>query len=148
MLLKKSIQEQPGHSHPWAEKKTGKDNFPCFSSVTGTVEPHSSTHYLLRWDFPAVVGYGGDTPDCRWERVSGDGQHLLLTLPKEPSKGEALREACVFLWLLPSVKHPQQKKRTITTPQVYGRKKIRVVFQGEYFKSHSQFASRYSGCIV
>lgn len=148
MFLQKSIWEQPGHSHPQAEGKTEKDNFPGFSSAVGTVEPPPSTCYLPWWDFTAVVGHGGDTPDCRWDWVSGDGQHLLLTLPKEPSKEKALREACVFLRLSPSVKHSQQKKGAITTPQVYGRKKNRVIFKGEHFKSHSQFVRGYSGCTV
>jgi len=65
MFLRKSIQEQPGHSHTQAEGKTGKDNFPCFSCVTLTVEPPPSTHSLLWWDFTAVVGYGVNMSDCR-----------------------------------------------------------------------------------
>lgn len=47
--------------------------------------------------FTAGVGYGGNVPDSRWDRGSGRGQHLPLILPKKPSKGEALREACAFL---------------------------------------------------
>lgn len=35
--------------------------------------------------------------DCRWNRVSGDGQNLPQTLPKEQAKEEALRESNVFL---------------------------------------------------
>lgn len=93
----KIIQEQPGHRNTWAEGKTGKDNFPCFSCVALSVEPPPSTHHLLWWDFAAVVGYGGDTPDCRWDWVSEGGQQLPLALPREPPDREALREACAFL---------------------------------------------------
>lgn len=52
-----------------------------------------STHHLLWWDFTTVTGYGGNTPDYRWDQVAGGVQHLPLTLSKEPSKGEVLREA-------------------------------------------------------
>lgn len=85
--------------------------------------------------------------------MSEGGHQLPLTLPRDPPNGQTLREACAFLRPSLPVKLPQQKKGTITTPQVYGRKKIKgffFCFKGVFFfpKSHSQFENKYPGHIV
>lgn len=65
----------------------------------------------------AMEGTGLTADGNEWQEMAS----ICLQLsPKEPSKREALREACPFLWPTLFVKHPQEKEVPVTpttTPQ-------------------------------
>lgn len=92
----------------------------------------------------AMEGTGLTADGNEWQEMAS----ICLQLsPKEPSKREALREACPFLWPTLFVKHPQEKEVPVTPhhhPTKYVQRKKHCIFfpKGVHIKSQSQFANR------
>lgn len=76
----------------------------------------------------AMEGTGLTADGNEWQEMAS----ICLQLsPKEPSKREALREACPFLWPTLFVKHPQEKEVPVTPhhhPTKYVQRKKHCIF--------------------